>query len=132
MRQLLRAAVIGLVMVGAAWPQSAEALYRKKQLPLNGCRGYYSAKGFVTFTSSFGEKDIPNGERLVIVIDNVPLPPGTELLVYVHENEVGTIKLDKRRGGRLVIEPTFRQPAPSITASSYVVLKLIDGTTVAW
>lgn len=132
MRQLLRAAVIGLIVVGAAWPQSAEALYRKKQLPLNGCRGYHAAKGFVSYTSSVGEKDIPNGQRLVVVIDNVPLPPGTELLVYVHENEVGTIKLDKRRGGRLVIEPTFRQPAPPIANGSFVVLKLIDGTNVAW
>ncbi|MBC8113601.1 MAG: hypothetical protein H7062_04435 [Candidatus Saccharimonas sp.] len=132
MRQLLRAAVIGLVLSVAAWPPTAEAVYSKTQLPLTGCRGYHSARGIVTYTNSLREKDIPDGQRVVIVIENVALPPGTELLVYVHENEVGTIKLDKRRGGRLVIEPTFRQPAPAITTSSFVVLKLIDGTTVMW
>ena len=132
MRQLLRAAVIGLMVVSAMWPQSAEALFRKRLLPLNGSRGYFAAKGLVTYTSSLRERDQPDGDKVVIVIENVALPPGTELLVFVHENEVGTIQLDKRRGGRLVIEPTFRQPAPPITAGSSVVLKLIDGTVVMW
>jgi len=131
MRQLLRAAVIGLV-VGAVWPQPAEAIFHKQQLPMAGCRGYLAAKGLVTYTDSFGEKDTPNGQRLVIVIENVPLPAGTELLVYVHGSEVGTMKLDKRRGGRFVIESKFRQPAPPITIGSFVVLKLIDGTNVMW
>ena len=132
MQQLLRAAMIGLMVVTAAWPPSADAFYHKQQLPLSGCRGYHSAKGIVTYTNSLGETGAPDGQRLVIVIENVALPPGTELLVFVHENEVGTIKLDKRRGGRLVIEPTFRQPAPAISAKSFVVLKLIDGTVVMW
>jgi len=132
MRQLLRAAVAGLILTAAAWPPSAEAKLLRKQLPLNGCRGYHAAKGTATYTSSLGEKDHPDGDKLVIVIENVPLPPGTELLVFVHEVEVGTLTLDKRRGGQLTIEPTFRRPAPPITSGSYVVLKLIDGTNVAW
>ncbi len=132
MRQLLKTVVFGLVLTVAAWPQSAEAIFNRRQLPLSGCRGYQSAKGTATYTSSLGEKDVTDGQRLVIVVENVPLPPGTELLIYVHEVEVGTLKLDKRRGGRFAIEPTFRQPAPAITTGSFVVLKLIDGTNVIW
>lgn len=132
MRQLLRAAVIGLVAVGAAWPQSAEAILHKHKLPMTGCRGYLAAKGLATYTDSFGEVGVPDGQKLVIVIENVPLPPGTELLVYVHGSEVGTMKLDKKRNGRFAIESKFREPAPPITLSSFVVLKLIDGTNVMW
>lgn len=132
MRQFLRAAVIGLVVATAAWPQSAEAILHKQQLRLTGCRGYLTAKGLVTYTDSFGEQGLPDGQRLVIVIENVALPPGTELLVYVHGNEVGTMKLDKQRDGRFVLESKFRQPAPPITLGSFVVLKLADGTNVMW
>lgn len=132
MRQLLRAAVIGLILTVAAWPSTAEAIFHRKQLPLIGCRGYHTAKGTVTYTSSLGEKDSPDGQKLVIVVENVPLPPGTELLVFVHEVEVGTLKLDRRRGGQVTIEPSFRRPAPSITNGSFVVLKLINGTNVVW
>lgn len=123
---------MGLMLTFAVWPSKTEAKHLKKQLPLTGCRGYHTARGTATYTSSLGETDYPDGDKLVIVIENVPLPPGTELLVYVHEVEVGTLKLDKRRGGRLVIEPTFRQPAPAISTGSFVVLKLIDGTNVVW
>jgi len=132
MRQLLRAAVVGLILAAAVWPSTAEAKHLKTLLPLSGCRGYHTAKGMATYTSSLGEKDHPDGNKLVVVVENVPLPPGTELLVFVHEVEVGTLKLDKRRGGQLTIEPTFRRPAPSINSGSYVVLKLIDGTNVVW
>ena len=132
MRQFLRAAVIGLVAVGAAWPSSVEAILQKQQLRLTGCRGYLAAKGLVTYTDSFGEKGMADGQKLVVVIENVSLPPGTELLVFVHGNEVGTMKLDKQRDGRFVIESKFRQPAPPITIGSFVVLKLIDGTNVMW
>lgn len=132
MRRLLRTAVIGLTMAGAACPQSAEAIFHKHQLPMTGCRGYLAAKGSATYTDSFGEVGIPDGQKLVIVVENLPLPPGTELLVYVHGNEVGTMKLDKKRNGRFVIESKFRQPAPPITLGSFVVLKLEDGTNVMW
>ena len=132
MRQYLRAVVIGLAVVGVAWPQPAAAILHKQQLRLAGCRGYLTSKGVVTYTDIFGEKGTPDGQRFAIVIENVSLPPGTELLVYVHGNEVGTMKLDKQRNGRFVIESKFRQPAPPITISSFVVLKLIDGTNVMW
>ena len=122
MNRLLRTALFGLVglAVGlAVWPLPMEAAIYKTQLPLRGCRGNLHAKGTATFTSSRGETSMPDGQKLVIVIENVALPPGTELLVYVHETEVGTMKLDKRRGGRLVIESDFRQLAPSLSLSSF-------------
>lgn len=132
MRQFLRMAMIGLLAVGAAWPETAQAVLHRQKLSLTGCRGYLSSKGLVTYTDSFGERGMPDGQRLVIVIENVSLPPGTELLVYVNGNEVGTMTLDNRRGGRFVIESKFRQPAPPISLGSFVVLKRIDGSNVMW
>jgi hypothetical protein len=132
MRQLLRAVVIGMVVASAAWPQPAEALFHQQQLRLTGCRGYLASKGVVTYTDSFGTIGTPDGQKLVIVVENVPLPPGTELMVYVHGNQVGTLKLDKQRNGRFVIGSNFRNPAPPITLGSFVVLKLDDGSNVMW
>ena len=135
MNRLLRAALFGLVglVVGlSVLPQSMDAATYRKQLPLRGCRGNLHAKGTATFTSSRAETSTPDGQKLVIVIENVALPPGTELLVYVHESEVGTITLDKQRNGRLVIESDFRQLAPALSAGSFVVLKLENGTNVMW
>ena len=135
MNRLLRAAVFGLIglAVGlSALPQSMEAATYRKQLPLRGCRGNLHAKGTATFTNSRAETSTPDGQKLVIVIENVALPPGTELLVYVHESEVGTITLDKQRNGRFVIESDFRQLAPTLSTGSFVVLKLENGTNVMW
>jgi hypothetical protein len=132
MNLLLRTALLGLAVGLIAWPSPTDAAFRKTQLPLRGCRGNLHAKGTATFTSSYAETSTPDGTKLVIVIENVALPPGTELLVYVHESEVGTIKLDKQRGGRFVIESDFRQLAPALSTGSFVVLKLENGTNVMW
>lgn len=132
MRRLPRLTVIGMLLTGLLWPQPAQAVFERLRLPMTGCRGFLNAKGSVTYTNSLGETDYPDGQKLVIQIENVPLPPGTELLVYVHEEQVGTLTLDKRRGGRFEIESKFRQHAPKITTGSFVVLMLDDGTKVMW
>ncbi len=132
MNRLLRVALFGIAVGLAVWPQSLDAAIRRKQLPLTGCRGNLYAKGTATFTNTWAEASSPNGQKLVIVVQNVSLPPGTELLVYVHEKEVGTMTLDKQRGGRFVIESDFRQLAPALSTGSFVVLKLENGTNVMW
>ncbi len=132
MNRLLRVVLLGIAVGLTVWPLSMEAATYRRQLPLTGCRGNLHAKGTATFTSSRAETSTPDGQKLVIVIQNVSLPPGTELLVYVHEKEVGTMTLDKQRGGRFVIESDFRQLAPTLSTSSFVVLKLENGTNVMW
>jgi hypothetical protein len=132
MRQLLRLAVIGLIGIGVISPQPAAAVFSRTRLPLQGCRGFLAATGSVTYTKSYAETDMPDGEKLVITVNNVPLTPGTELLVYIHEKEVGSLKLDKRRSGRFEIKSSFRRLAPPITSGSFIVLMLDDGTKVMW
>ena len=87
----------------------------------------------VTFTESFGETSQDDGAKIVIDISNVPLPPGTELVVEVHEKEVGTVKLDSKRGGRLVLESKFGKSVPRIHTGSTVTISLPGGGgTVLW
>ena len=108
------------------------AAYFQFDFPLSGHNAYRLATGKVTFSESIGQPKRDDGTTLVIEISNVPLPAGTELIVYVHEEEVGTIKLNKQRGGRLVLESTSKKAAPRIKPGSFVTLKLDDGTTVMW
>lgn len=132
MRRLFRACLLGLVLVNSGWPQPAEAVLYKQQIRLTGCRGFLAAKGMATYTDSFGETKTRDGQTLLIVVENVPLPPGTELTVYVHGNNVGTMTLDRQRNGRFLIESSFRKPAPPLNLGSFVVLKLPDDTSVIW
>ncbi len=132
MPRALTLTTIALFATLALGSQPAHAIFHKTRLTLAGCRGFLAATGSATYTSSVGETDYPDGEKVVIEIRNVPLPAGTELLVFIHENEVGTIKLDKKRNGRLVLESKFRQLAPPLKLGSFIVLKLEDGTSVMW
>jgi hypothetical protein len=135
MNRLLRIActgLVGLTLAFVASPQPMEGASHRMQIPLRGCRGNLHANGTATFSSSYGETSTRDGQKLVIVVQNVALPAGTELLVFVHENEVGTMKLDKQRNGRFVIESEFRHQSPSLGIGSFVVLKLEDGTNVMW
>lgn len=118
--------------LAVACPLEAEAIYRQVRLPMAGCRGFLHAKGSVTFTDVQAEKGIPDGQTFLLQVDNVPLPPGTELLVYIDGDEYATITLDKKRSAMLQVKSSFSTQAPVIKPSSYVVLRLIDGTNVMW
>ena len=87
----------------------------------------------VTFSESFGETKQDDGAKIVVEISNVPLPPGTELVVEIHEKEVGTVKLDSERAARLVLESKFGKSVPRIHTGSIVTIKLPGGGgTVLW
>ena len=132
MLSTLRNVLFAVALLAVACPHQAEARITRTQMPLCGCRGYTAAKGSVTCVESVGEPGRNDGTTLVIEVGNVPLPPGTELLVFVDDAQVGALKLDKNQNGRLVLETKFRKPAPKIKVGSFVVLKLDDGSTVVW
>ena len=132
MFQKLRSYVLICAVAALAWPGPCEAYVQRLQIPLSGHRSYPAAKGSVTFSESFGETDRTDGATLTIEVSNVPLPPGTELTVMVHEKEVGKLKLDKYRRGRLVLESGFRSSVPRLSTASIVTVKIPGGSTVVW
>ena len=132
MLRAIRNVLFGLALLGLAFPQCADARVIRTFFPLSGHRGYISAKGNVTFVDVLGEPGREDGTTLVIEVSTVPLPPGTELLVFINDVEVSTLKLDKEQNGRLVLEGKSGKPAPKVKVGSFVVLKLADGSTVIW
>jgi hypothetical protein len=72
------------------------------------------------------------GGSWIVEVNNVPLPPGTNLEVVVHGREVGTLMLDKERNGRLVLASTTKQAIPQLTESSIVTVRLPAGARVMW
>lgn len=127
----LRVVVLACV-VAAAWTAPCEAFVRRLQFPLSGHRNYGSGSGQVTFSESFGDVGRSDGVTLIVEVNNVPLPPGTELAVLVHEKQVGRLKLDKLRNGRLVLESGPGRRVPRLSAGSFVTVALPAGATVLW
>lgn len=128
----LRLFVVAAIAVSLVAPIPCEAYVQRLQLPLSGHRSYPAAKGTVTFSEAFGETNRADGATLIIEISNVPLPAGTELAVIVHEKEVGKLKLDKHRRGRLVLESDYKTSVPRLTSASIVTVKIPGGPTVVW
>jgi hypothetical protein len=124
--------VCAAVAATVAWPAGCEAYVQRLHFPLTGHRNYPTAKGSVTFSESFGETERKDGATLIVEVSNVPLPPGTELVVLIHEREVGTLTLTKQRTGRLVLESGFRRSVPRLGPASFVVVKIPAGSTVVW
>lgn len=129
----LRFVVLACAVIAAACPSTCEAYVQRVQFPLSGYRHYAGGKGLVTFAERFGESGYSDGATLIVEVSNVPLPAGTELEVIVHEKTVGTVKLNKDRGGRLVLESNSRKSIPRLSTGSLVTLRLpAGGSTVLW
>jgi len=122
--------VMTLALFVAASPLPCEAYTQSLSFPLSGHRDYSTARGKVYFAETFGERN--DGATLIIEVSNVPLPPGTELLVLVHEKEVGSLKLNSQRSGRLVLESGKKTSVPRLKTGSLVSVKIPGGATVVW
>ncbi len=110
----------------------AEAATFHVEFPLAGKNLYGAASGTVSFTEFIGEPKRDDGTELTIEVKNVPLPPGTELRVYVHEMEVGKFKLTKDRSGKFALQAKYPKSTPRLKTGSLVSVKLEDGTIVVW
>ena len=69
---------------------------------------------------------------LVIDVKNVPLTPGTVLVVYVGEESLGHLMLDSKRDGTFRLKSDPRTFVPKLTRGSSVTLKKLDGSLVIW
>ena len=133
MRSLLRGAMLSLCLIATAWPTRCEAYVRRYQFPLSGHGAYAAGRGQVSFAERFVESGYSDGATLIVEVTNVPLPAGTELLVYFDDKELGTLTLNTARDGRLVLESTAQKAVPRLSAKSLITLRLpAGGPIVIW
>ncbi len=130
--KMLRILALGVVVSTSILPTSCEAYVRHLRLPLAGCHKYAVGKGSVTFAQNYSDAVRDGGGSLIVEVNNVPLPPGTNLEVMVHGKQVGTLMLDKERNGRMVLASTTKQGIPQLTEASIVTVRLPAGARVLW
>ena len=121
-----------IVVVVLSFEAPAWAYKRENRIPLIGCRGHFAASGSARYVLVRDEKKADDREEMIVEIRNVPLRPGTTLVVYVTDEAVGTIKLDAKQSGTLTLTSSFKKYVPPIDAGTSVVLKTIDGRFVMW
>ena len=132
MIQKLRLLALGAVVSTSLWPVPCEAYVRELRLPLAGCHQYAAGRGAVRFAQNYGDAVRDGGGTLIVEVNNVPLPPGTNLDVMIHGKQVGTLMLDKERNGRLVLQSTSKLGIPQLTEASIVTVRLPAGAKVLW
>lgn len=120
-----------LVMVQTLTSESW-AFKREMRIPLLGCRGHYTASGAAKYLAIRNVPKEKDREELVIEIDNVPLKPGTVLVVYVGDEQIGSIKLDAKGSGSLTLTSDFRKYVPPLDVGTTIMLKTIEGRLVMW
>ena len=121
-----------LIAVVLSWESSAWAYKRESRIPLVGCRGHFAASGAARYVLVRDELKTPDREETIIEVTNVPLKPGTTLVVYVTDEAVGTIKLDAKQSGSLTLKSSYKKYVPPIDAGTSVVVKTVDGRFVMW
>ena len=112
--------------------EPACAYKRESRIPLSGCRGHFAASGSARFVAMRNEPRQTDHEELIIEIKNVPLPPGTKLIVYVSDEVVGYINLNAKQSGSLTLTSSFGKIIPEITAGTSILIKTINGRDVMW
>jgi hypothetical protein len=132
MMKKLRILALGVVVSTSILPTSCDAFVRRVRLPLAGHSKYAVGKGSITFAQNYSDAVRDGGGSLIVEVNNVPLPSGTNLEVVVHGKQVGTLVLDKSRNGRLVLASTTKQAIPQLTEASIVTVRLPAGAKVLW
>jgi len=107
------------------------AYKRESRVPLVGCHAYFAAHGSARYLSVRNIASTRNHDELIVEIKNVPLPPGTTLVVYVGDELIGDFKLDARQSGSVKLDSEKRF-VPSIEPGSMVTLKTVEGKLVCW
>ena len=127
--------LVRLCCVVAIFASSAAPVWaykRENRIPLTGCRGHFAASGSARYVLLRDEPKTEDREELIVEVKNVPLKPGTTLIVYVTDEAVGTIKLDARQSGSLKLTSAYKKFIPPLDAGTSVVLKTVNGRFVMW
>ena len=105
---------------------------RETRLPLAGCKGHFAATGTATSKEVWAESNTVDHRELVFEVRNVPLTPGTVLVVYLDDAIVGNITLDSNQKGSLKLTSAHRKRLPMLNWGSSVVLTKVDGSIIMW
>ncbi len=127
-RCLLR--LLLLLLVAEVLASPALAYQRESRVPLFGCARYFAASGSA---KSFEIRQVSkekDREVLVIEINNVPLRPGTLLIVFVNGENIGQVTLNSKRGATFKVESDFGKYVPTIEPGTLVEIKTADGRLV--
>ena len=116
----------------SCWSTPAWAFKRDVRIPLLGCRGHFNASGSARSLTVRNEPSTLKLDELTIEVRNVPLKPGTVLVVYVDDETVGNIVLNSRQSGTLKITSETRKFVPTINWGTSVLVKKVDGSIVIW
>jgi len=119
-------------LVIMSFAPSVWASKRESRVPLQGCRGHYAASGSARHVTIRGEKKTTDSEELIVEIKNVPLKPGTTLIVYMTDEPVGTIKLDSKQSGSLTLSSSSGKFVPPLEPGTSIVVKTVQGRYVMW
>lgn len=103
---------------------------RATRIPLFGCRGHFAASGDARYIDVRNEAGVKDRQDLIIEIKNVPLRPGTVLVVYVNDEMLGNITLDSRQGGTFKLSSEDRRFVPKLNYGTNVMITKIDGRLV--
>lgn len=106
--------------------------HKESRVPLFGCHEYFNASGSARYEAKRNEQHVARSEVLTIDIKNVPLKPGTVLVVYIDNEQMGKITLDARQSARFVISNETHRHVPIISAGSIVMIKKPTGQIVMW
>lgn len=131
LRKLCATLALGAA-IAASSPLTCNAYVQTVQFPLTAFRDYPGGSGQVIYSQITGETSRGDGSTLIIEVKNVPLPAGTELRVVIHGRDVGILKLDQKRNGRVVMEANYKSSVPRVDPGSFVVLKRASGERVLW
>ena len=112
--------------------EPALAYKKEVRLPLAGCRGFFAASGSATYTEVIADATQKASYELFVEIKNMPLPPGTILVVSVDEQTIGRVTLDSRRNASLRLTGDKKKIIAPLNWGSQVNLTKVDGTVVVW
>jgi high-affinity K+ transport system ATPase subunit B len=124
--------MVGLLTVGVILSMSstASAHRRESGIPLNGQSRYFAASGSATHTYVRNEPKIADYDETKVEVKNVALPPGTRLIVFLSNEPIGVIKLDKYRNGVLRLKSSYQKYAPPFDPGTNIEVRTIDGQPV--
>lgn len=116
---------ISVCLTNHAW-----AYKRENRIILRGADKYFLATGEAKSLEVRREIKQKDREELTIELKNVPMKPGTVLVVFFADEEVGKITLDDKRSGQLKLSSETQKHVPLIGPGSVVHIKTPEGRTV--
>ena len=126
--QLIR--LFSLLVFLQCFTATTSAYEKATRIPLLGCRGHFAASGDARYIEVRNESSVKDHQELIIEIKNVPLRPGTVLVVYVSDEVMGNITLDSKQGGTLKLSSEDRKFVPKLHYGTNIMITKVDGRLV--